>query len=97
MASNGTDCPHPMKATSNGVFQGDSPLDYALPLIILQICLVLVFTRFLAYLLKPMRQPRVVAEIVVSLTVFLVCVRGHMLSSKINEKFFSLSNTCLNK
>ncbi|KAL1828492.1 hypothetical protein DCAR_0207721 [Daucus carota subsp. sativus] len=64
MASNGTDCPHPMKATSNGVFQGDSPLDYALPLIILQICLVLVFTRFLAYLLKPMRQPRVVAEIV---------------------------------
>lgn len=66
MVSNGTDCPHPMKATSNGVFQGDSPLDYALPLIILQICLVLVFTRFLAYLLKPLRQPRVVAEIVVS-------------------------------
>lgn len=66
-ASNGTKCPHPMKATSNGVFQGDSPLDYALPLVILQICLVLVFTRFLAYLLKPLRQPRVVAEIIVSL------------------------------
>ncbi|KAK1316088.1 Cation/H(+) antiporter 19 [Acorus calamus] len=28
-----------MKATSNGSFQGDNPLDYALPLIILQICL----------------------------------------------------------
>ncbi|KAL8111456.1 hypothetical protein AgCh_019250 [Apium graveolens] len=64
MVSNGTDCPHPMKATSNGVFQGDSPLDYALPLVILQICLVLVFTRFLAYLLRPLRQPRVVAEII---------------------------------
>lgn len=67
MASNGTvKCPSPMKATSNGVFQGDSPLDYALPLAILQICLVLVLTRVLAYLLRPLRQPRVIAEIIVS-------------------------------
>ncbi|KAJ7980498.1 Cation/H(+) antiporter like [Quillaja saponaria] len=57
-------CPAPMKATSNGSFQGDSPLDYALPLLILQICLVVVFTRFLAFLLKPLRQPRVIAEII---------------------------------
>ncbi|KAF7820122.1 cation/H(+) antiporter 18 [Senna tora] len=57
-------CPSPMKATSNGVFQGDSPLDYALPLAILQICLVVVVTRILAFLLKPLRQPRVIAEIV---------------------------------
>lgn len=53
-----------MKATSNGVFQGESPLDYALPLAILQICLVLVLTRTLAFLLKPLRQPRVIAEII---------------------------------
>ncbi|KAL1826431.1 hypothetical protein ACET3Z_004843 [Daucus carota] len=65
MVSNGTvKCPSPMKATSNGVFQGDDPLDYALPLAILQICIVLVLSRFLAYLLKPLRQPRVIAEIV---------------------------------
>ncbi|GFZ16431.1 hypothetical protein Acr_25g0008400 [Actinidia rufa] len=38
----------PMKATSNGVFQGDNPLDYALLLAILQICLVVVLTRALA-------------------------------------------------
>lgn len=57
-----------MKATSNGVFQGDSPLDYALPLAIVQICLVLVLTRVLAYLLSPLRQPRVIAEIIVSLS-----------------------------
>lgn len=62
-----------MKATSNGVFQGDSPLDFALPLVILQICLVLVFTRFLAYLLRPLRQPRVVAEIIVS-PIFLLII-----------------------
>ncbi|WOG86336.1 hypothetical protein DCAR_0205538 [Daucus carota subsp. sativus] len=65
MVSNGTvKCPSPMKAMSNGVFQGDDPLDYALPLAILQICIVLVLSRFLAYLLKPLRQPRVIAEIV---------------------------------
>ncbi|XAR55106.1 hypothetical protein NMG60_11030501 [Bertholletia excelsa] len=65
MASNATvKCPPPMKATSNGVFQGDNPLDYALPLAILQICLVVVFTRVLALLLRPLRQPRVIAEIV---------------------------------
>ncbi|XP_061341147.1 cation/H(+) antiporter 18-like [Gastrolobium bilobum] len=63
-ATSGNACPSPMKPTSNGVFQGDNPLDYALPLAILQICLVLVVTRGLAYLLRPLRQPRVIAEIV---------------------------------
>ncbi|KAG2277564.1 hypothetical protein Bca52824_060119 [Brassica carinata] len=53
-----------MKATSNGVFQGESPLDFAFPLVILQICLVVAVTRSLAFLLRPMRQPRVVAEII---------------------------------
>ncbi|XP_057476274.1 cation/H(+) antiporter 19-like [Actinidia eriantha] len=57
-------CPKPMKATSNGAFQGENPLDYALPLAILQICVVVVFTRILAFILKPLRQPRVIAEII---------------------------------
>ncbi|KAG0521777.1 hypothetical protein BDA96_08G190600 [Sorghum bicolor] len=52
------------KVASNGAFQGENPLDFALPLIILQICLVLVVTRGLAYLLRPLRQPRVIAEII---------------------------------
>nr|XP_043630991.1 cation/H(+) antiporter 18-like [Erigeron canadensis] len=66
MASNHTtpDSAPIMKATSHGVFQGDNPLHFALPLVILQMVLVLVLTRVLAYLLKPLRQPRVVAEIV---------------------------------
>ncbi|XP_043705680.1 cation/H(+) antiporter 17-like [Telopea speciosissima] len=67
MASNattGTVCPAPMAATSNGVFQGNNPLDYALPLAILQICLVVTLTRTLAYFLRPLRQPRVIAEII---------------------------------
>ncbi|EEF51282.1 cation/H(+) antiporter 18 [Ricinus communis] len=66
MASNGTvaSCLKPMKATSDGVFQGDNPLDYALPLAIVQIVLVVVLTRVLAFLLRPLRQPRVIAEII---------------------------------
>ncbi|EOA16020.1 hypothetical protein CARUB_v10004144mg [Capsella rubella] len=62
--TNGTTCPGPMKATSNGVFQGENPLEHALPLLILQICIVLLLTRLLAFLLRPLRQPRVIAEIV---------------------------------
>jgi hypothetical protein len=57
----------PMKATSEGVWQGDNPLHFSLPLIILQICLVLALTRGLAFLLRPLRQPRVIAEIIVCL------------------------------
>ncbi|KAL3635653.1 Cation/H(+) antiporter 18 [Castilleja foliolosa] len=53
-----------MKATSNGVFQSDDPLNFALPLLIVQICLVVLLTRLLAYLLRPLKQPRVIAEIV---------------------------------
>ncbi|KGN53371.1 cation/H(+) antiporter 18 [Cucumis sativus] len=67
MASNATAvtlCPTPMKATSNGIFQGDNPLDFALPLIILQICLVVALTRGLAFLLRPLKQPRVIGEII---------------------------------
>ncbi|KMZ57125.1 Cation/H(+) antiporter [Zostera marina] len=52
------------KATSDGYFQGDNPLDFALPLLILQIVLVVVVTRFISFLLKPFRQPRVIAEII---------------------------------
>ncbi|XP_058200113.1 cation/H(+) antiporter 18-like [Rhododendron vialii] len=65
MASNATvKCPAPMTATSNGVFQGNDPLDFALPLAILQICMVVVLSRLLAFLLRPLRQPRVIAEII---------------------------------
>ncbi|KAJ6828451.1 putative cation/H(+) antiporter 19 [Iris pallida] len=62
--ANTTTCPAAMKATSNGSWQGDNPLDYALPLIILQICIVVALTRLLAFVLRPLRQPRVIAEII---------------------------------
>lgn len=59
-------CYAPTMITTNGVWQGDNPLDYSLPLFILQLTLVVVVTRVLVFLLKPLRQPRVIAEILVS-------------------------------
>ncbi|KAF7804562.1 cation/H(+) antiporter 20-like [Senna tora] len=53
-----------IKTSSNGAWQGDNPLDYAFPLLILQTTLILIVSRFLAFLLKPLRQPKVIAEIV---------------------------------
>ena len=57
MAANNTMavCLAPTKATSNGLFQGENPLDFALPLLILQMCLVVAFTRTLAVVLRPLR------------------------------------------
>ncbi|MED6122981.1 Cation/H(+) antiporter 19 [Stylosanthes scabra] len=57
-------CPPPMKATSNGAFHHENPLDYSLPLLIVQICIVVCFTRLLAFICRPLRQPRVIAEII---------------------------------
>ncbi|KAK4480946.1 hypothetical protein RD792_011806 [Penstemon davidsonii] len=53
-----------IKTSSNGAWQGDNPLNYALPLLIVQTTLILVLSRFLAFLFKPLRQPKVIAEIV---------------------------------
>ncbi|KAJ0979466.1 hypothetical protein J5N97_014940 [Dioscorea zingiberensis] len=50
--------------SSNGVWQGDNPLHFAFPLLIVQITLVLLLSRFLSVFLKPLRQPNVISEIV---------------------------------
>uniref|UniRef100_J3L2E5 Uncharacterized protein n=1 Tax=Oryza brachyantha TaxID=4533 RepID=J3L2E5_ORYBR len=42
-----------------------SPLEFSLPLFILQVAIVVTTTCFLVLLLKPFRQPRVIAEILV--------------------------------
>ncbi|RWR76795.1 cation/H+ antiporter 20 [Cinnamomum micranthum f. kanehirae] len=53
-----------IQTSSNGAWQGDDPLHFAFPLLVVQITLVLVLSRSLAFLLKPLRQPKVIAEIV---------------------------------
>eukprot|EP00250_Pteridium_aquilinum_P018342 c24041_g2_i1 orf=47-2413(-) len=52
------------EVVSNGVLQGDTPTHFALPLLIIQITIVLVLTRVLATLIKPLRQPTVLAEVI---------------------------------
>ncbi|KAF0924096.1 hypothetical protein E2562_008420 [Oryza meyeriana var. granulata] len=53
-----------VKTSSNGVWQGDDPLHFAFPLLILQALLILLLSRLLALMLRPLRQPKVIAEIV---------------------------------
>ncbi|XP_011624157.1 cation/H(+) antiporter 20 isoform X1 [Amborella trichopoda] len=62
-SSSSSSCSHGLRTSSNGVWQGDNPLDFALPLLIVQTTLVLLVSRSLAFLIKPLRQPSVVAEI----------------------------------
>ncbi|XP_062005407.1 cation/H(+) antiporter 20 [Rosa rugosa] len=53
-----------IRTASNGLWQGDNPLNFAFPLLIVQTTLIIVVSRFLAFLLKPLHQPKVIAEIV---------------------------------
>ncbi|CAK9212183.1 unnamed protein product [Sphagnum troendelagicum] len=78
VSSNGTaaTCIMPMAVTSNGVWQGDNPIHFSLPLLIVQITLVIVVTRALGLLVKPFHQPRVIAEIIVSSSLHLALSKG---------------------
>lgn len=59
-------CYSPTMITTFSVWKGDNPLDYSLPLFVLQLTLVVGATRLFVFILKPFRQPRVIAEILVS-------------------------------
>ncbi|KAH7442332.1 hypothetical protein KP509_03G082900 [Ceratopteris richardii] len=63
-SSDAASCTHIMEAVSNGILQGDQPINFSLPLLIIQITVVLFVTRVLAKLFKPFRQHRVLAEII---------------------------------
>ena len=58
-------CYSPMMVTAYGIWQGVNPLEFSLPLFILQTAIIVATTRLLVLLLKPIRQPRVIAEILV--------------------------------
>ncbi|KAL3518009.1 hypothetical protein ACH5RR_020598 [Cinchona calisaya] len=46
-----------------GIFYGDNPLQYSVPIMLLELSILMIITRILRFLLKPLRQPRVVPEI----------------------------------
>ncbi|KAL8129738.1 hypothetical protein V2J09_018893 [Rumex salicifolius] len=53
-----------IKTSSDGIWEGEDPLHFAFPLLMMQTTLILLLTRTLAFLFKPLRQPKVIAEIV---------------------------------
>ncbi|XP_059663579.1 cation/H(+) antiporter 24-like [Cornus florida] len=46
-----------------GIFYGENPLDFSFPLMLMEISLVILITRILRFLLKPLKQPRIVSEV----------------------------------
>ncbi|CAK8530441.1 unnamed protein product [Lathyrus sativus] len=56
-------CYTPTMTITNGVWQGDNPLDFSIPVFILQLTIIVLATRLFVFILKPFHQPRVIAEI----------------------------------
>lgn len=67
-----------IKTASDGILQGDNALHTAFPLLIIQTTLILVVTRLLAFAFKPLRQPKVIAEIVVRINLYDIYCVGHV-------------------
>lgn len=58
-------CIQPIKISSNGLWTGDNPLAFSLPLLCLQLTLVVFTSKLVYFLLKPLKQPRIVSDIIV--------------------------------
>lgn len=56
-------CRHVKKPHPFGIFYGDNPLNFGFPTLLLDITLMVAMTRTIRFLLKPLRQPRVVSQI----------------------------------
>lgn len=61
-----TVCHKTPKFSTQGIWLGQNPLDYSLPLLTMQLVLVFTTIRIIYYLIKPLKQPKVVAEVLVS-------------------------------
>ncbi|XP_058110652.1 cation/H(+) antiporter 15-like [Magnolia sinica] len=51
------------QVTSNGIWAGQKPSSYSLPLLLMQISSVLIISRGIQILLKPLKQPAIISEI----------------------------------
>lgn len=55
--------------TTNGIWPSKNPLFEPIPLLIVQLAFIITITRSLYFILRPLRQPRLVTDILVSKTV----------------------------
>jgi len=51
---------------SYGIFLGDNPFDFPLPATLFQIILIIVISQTLYFLLRPLRTPRFICNLIVS-------------------------------
>lgn len=61
-------------------FQNTNALTTSLPTFVLQLSIVLIFNRLLLLLLKPLKQPPVVAYIIVSFKLYFLCMKSLLIS-----------------
>lgn len=62
-------CLSPTMIQSRGIFHHRNPLDYSLPLVLLQLSIASFFILFTSRLLKPLGQPNTVIQILVSINI----------------------------
>ncbi|KAL6013181.1 Cation/H(+) antiporter 15 [Asimina triloba] len=60
-------CYTPSMMLSNGVWSGESPMAFTIPVFVVQLTIIIVTSRILVFVLRPLRQPRVVSEILTGL------------------------------
>lgn len=62
--------PHPL-----GIFYGENPFDYSFSLILFEIILIISISRIIRILLKPLRQPRIISDILVSYSYIYIYIK----------------------
>ncbi|XP_047326046.1 cation/H(+) antiporter 15-like [Impatiens glandulifera] len=62
-------CYAPLMIDSSGVWQNENPMDFSIPLFLFQWMLVIILSRLMAFILKPLRQPRIMSELIGGLMV----------------------------
>lgn len=64
------------------IFQGTSPLDFSFTTLLLEMSIVLIFSQIMRFALKPLKQPKVICDIIVSLFSILFFMVIDLLSMK---------------
>lgn len=59
-------CEAAIEVPNVGIFLGDNPLKHSFSLVLFNLLLVTTITRIVRFLLKPLRQPKIISQIIVS-------------------------------
>lgn len=83
-------CYAPKMILTKGVWEDENPLDYSVPLFIVQLLVVICLSRVIHLVFKPFRQPKALSQILVRLCVFemfcFLSTRGYKASQKVMHR-----------